>query len=297
MAGDPIAFAVFTVLPLLVLTVGVLLSIIYVSLLGDRRMFLATGLFALMALDQTHEVWQYLVGIDPHTDRLAAILETAINLLAVGAIGYVFGSLETERKLRTRLAVIHDTLRGEAGGAETGLQERHVTAIGTGTFGRPRWLQVPVMGRLLEVLYATLPLGNTAALDDVVRVAVQDVRISFPIASFEVATVPSVTVFGDPTYLQEILETVLELLIVYNDSSDPTVDVSAETDDGRVTLKLTDNGSGLPPAVVEGLTGNRVDESESVDRELRVVHAFLETWGGSLEAGPEGVAITLLTPR
>ena len=153
------------------------------------------------------------------------------------------------------------------------------------------------MGRILGVLYATLPLGNTAALDDVVRVAVQDVRISFPIASIEVVSVPSVTVFGDPTYLQEVFETILELLIVYNDSSDPRVDVAAETEAGRVTLVLTDNGSGLPPAVVDGLTGELAEGSDSVDRELRFVHAFLDTWGGSVGVGDEGVEITLLTPR
>lgn len=290
------AFAVFTVLPLLVLVAGVLLSLVYVSLLGDKRILLATGLFALMALDQVHEVWQYLVGVDPHTDPLAAILETGINLLAVTAIGYVFWSLESERQFRTRLAVILDTLRGDAEGGESGWREGP-DAKRSGTIGRHRWLQIPLLGRILGVLYATLPLGNTASLDDVVRVAVQDVRISFPIASFEVTAVPSVTVFGDPTYLQEILETILELLIVYNDSSDPTVDVSADTADGRVTLLLADNGSGLPPAVVDGLRGNRTDGSESVDREIRVVHAFLAAWGGTVEVGNDGVAITLLTPR
>ncbi len=299
MAGDPLAFAVFTLVPLVVLSLGALLTIAYVFVLEDRRILLSTILFVLMLGHQFTEVWQFATGPDPYQNLLGEGIETLVNLLAVGAIGYVIWTLQAERRLRERLALVHGRVVGEdidEERAPLGMGDERGSVAGP--FG-PGWFRVPVFGRLLAFLYTSLPLGNTADLESVLRVAIQNARITFPIATFEVETLPPVTVLAEPTYLQEILETVLEQLVVYNDSSDPTVVIDVETGRGAARIVFRDNGSGLPEDVVGRLTGRHrpVDGVEPTDElELVYVHAFIEKWAGSVDVRDGAVQITLPTP-
>lgn len=298
MAGDPLAFAVFTLFPLVVLALGALLSLAYVFVLEDRRILLSTILFALMLSHQVTEAWQFVAGPDPYQNLLGEGIETLVNLLAVVAIGYVIWTLQAERRLRERLAVVHGRVVGDEGDANGGpLDLTEAGGSVAGPFG-PGWFRVPVFGRLLATLYTSLPLGNTADLESVLRVAIQNAKITFPIATFEVETLPPVTVLAEPTYLQEILETVLEQLVVYNDSSDPRVEIDVETGPGAVRVGFRDNGSGLPDEVIGRLTGGHrpADAGEPTDDlELVYVHAFIEKWGGAVDVRDDAVQITLPT--
>lgn len=296
MAGDPLAFAAFTLFPLLVLGIGVVLSVAYASLLDDRRILLSTVLFLLMAFHQGTELWAFVGGTDPFENLLGEMLETAVNLLAVGAIGYVVWSLRTERQLRERLAIIQGTVLGEAemdtavgelGGETERARDRPIG---------PTWRWIPGLSRLIGFLYTTLPLGTTADLPAVLRTAVQNTRVTFPIAAFEVDEVEAATVFAEPTYLQEVLETIFERLVVYNDSSDPVVDIAVDRGPETVELSITDNGSGLPPEVADLLTGATGESPGTDDLELAYVHSYLEKWGGSVSVEDGTVRITLLTP-
>lgn len=298
MAGDPLSFAAFTLLPILALGVGVLVTVVYSIALVDRRILLATALFVLMGFHQATELWQFLGGMDPYRNMVGELLETAVNLLAVGSIGYVLWSLETERQRREQLHLLQESTPGAdertgAGSVVAGGEDGAETARGRTV---QQLLRTPVLGRVLGVLYATLPLGSTAAVDAVVDEAVRNAGITFPSAGFEVEAIPAVTVFADQTYLQEILETVLERLVVYNDASEPLVTVTGERSDSTVTLHLSDNGSGLPTEVAERLTAPPERAAEAGDLEPDYVHAFLERWGGSIAVVEGQVEITLVTP-
>lgn len=297
MAGDLFSLVAFTLVPLVVLAAGVVVSIAYASILEDRRILLSTALFLLMAVHQTTELWAFLAGARPYQNPLGEVLETAVNLLAVGAIGYVVWSLQAERQLRERLAIIQGTLVGD----ERVREEIGTSAPDTSTAARgflgPGSLRIPGLGRIIGLLYTALPLGTTANLPAVLRTAVQNTRVTFPIAEFRVADIDAVTVLAEPTYLQEVLETVLERLVVYNDSSDPVVDIALECGTDSVTLAITDNGSGLPEEVTARMTGETTASPGTDDLELAYVHSYLEKWGGSVAVSDGTVTIRLLTPR
>lgn len=298
MAGDPLAFVVFTLVPLSVLGVAVVVSATYAVVLDDQRILLSTLLFVLMGFHQTTEVIQFVGDVDPHRNLLGEILETGVNLLAVGAIGYVIWSLQVERQTRERLTAVQESMFGPdhavnghpvRDAPEAGARERSDQR-------GPDWMQTPIIGPLVGYVLTTLPLGNTATLDAVLEGAVRNVGITFPIATFRLDAVPPVTVFGDPTYLQEVIETILEQLVVYNDSSDPVIQIELETYSKWVTVVLSHNGSGLPSSVVTALTGQADATTAGDDLELVHVQAFLERWGGSVETVEETVRVSLPTP-
>lgn len=296
MAGDPLSFAAFTLFPLVVLVIGIVGSIAFASLLDDWRILLATALFLLMAAHQGTEVWAYIGGADPYTSILGEALETAVNLLAVGTIGYVIWSLRTERQLRERLEIIQETLaEDEQIGEEVRALGERGARIQPDQPSDPAWRKIPGVNRLLGFLFTTLPLGTTADLPAVLGTAVQNVRITFPIAEFRVETEDSIAVLAEPTYLQEVLETVLERLVVYNDSSDPELDIEMKRGN-TVDLVITHNGSGLPVDVIDRLTGETRDAGAG-DLELAYVHSYLEKWGGSVSVTADTVEISLQTPR
>lgn len=297
MAGDPLAFVVFTLVPLSVLAIAVVVSATYAVVLDDRRILLSTLLFLLMGFHQTTEVVQFLGDIDPHRNLLGEILETSVNLLAVGAIGYVIWSLQVERQTRERLTAVQESVF-DAEQDVNGHPVRDKPGIGarerSDTRG-PDWMQAPIVGPLVGYVLTTLPLGNTANLEPVLEAAVRNVGITFPIATFRLGAVPSVTVFGDPTYLQEVIETILQQLVVYNDSSDPAIEIEVETHSKWVTVVLSHNGSELPSSVATALTG-QADATTDDDLELVHVQAFLARWGGSVETVDGTVRVSLPTP-
>lgn len=298
MAGDSLAFVVFTLVPLSVLAIAVVVSATYAVVLDDRRILLSTILFVLMGFHQTTEVVQFLGDVDPHRNLLGEILETGVNLLAVGAIGYVIWSLQVERQRRERLTAVQQSVLGPdqalnghpvGNTPEDGSRERSEQR-------GPEWMRAPVIGRLVGYVLTTLPLGNTANLQSVLERAVRNASITFPIATFRQDSVPPVTVFGDPTYLQEVIETILERLVVYNDSSDPVIEIDVEAHKRWITVVFSHNGSGLPTSVVGELTGQEDATTAGDDLELVHVHAFLERWGGSVETVDGTVRVSLPTP-
>ena len=298
MALEPVFFTAFTAVPLLALAIGVIMATAYAVMLEDRRILLVTVLFLLMSIHQVVELWEVLQGASPYGSIVGEIIETSVNLLAVGSIGYVIYTLQSERRLRERLSIVQGTVLGDEldrdEAEDLGVSEPG--ADDTGPY-RPGWFRIPGLGRLLALVFTTLPLGNTAQLQDVLRVAVQNARVTFPIATFDVAEVPPVTVLAEATYLQEVLETVLERMVVYNDSSDPIVTIDLERRTGAVILRITDNGSGLPEDVANRLTGRPGDGPGTDDLELATVPAFIEKWGGDIAVEDGAVELTLLLPQ
>jgi len=144
-----------------------------------------------------------------------------------------------------------------------------------------------------------LAFGQRSRLDAVLGRAVEDARVTYPIATFAADTADDVEVVADDTYLQEIFEIVLEQLVLYNDTSDPVVEVAVRERDGRVDVRFTHNGSGVPEDVQTVLeTGG--DGSQPYRAELVFVETFVSKWGGSVDVtGGErpAITVTFATPR
>jgi hypothetical protein len=276
------------------LLVGIGLAVGFSYLLRDRRILLGALLFGLMASHQVTEIIGYLGGADPHQNVLGETFETAVNLLAVTAVVYIVGSLTEERLLTESLADVQrrlfdarptavgpPTSNEAATDADGGLRERLSGLLGFGGGTVP------------------LAVGQRSRLDAVLERAVEDARVTYPIATFAATTPDAVEVVADDTYLQEIFEIVLEQLVLYNDTSDPVVDVAVRERDGQVDVQFSHNGSGVPEDVRTVLeTGG--DGSRPYRAELVFVETFVSKWGGSIDVtGGEqpAITVTFATPR
>ena len=80
---------------------------------------------------------------------------------------------------------------------------------------------------------------------DVVANAVQDIRVDFPEAEFNVSlpdTLELTTSEAIGTALRELVENAAE----HNDNQSPKVDVAVESTTDTVTIEISDNGPGIP---------------------------------------------------
>ena len=298
----------FTLLPLGALVVGIGLALGASYVLRDRRILLAGLLFTLMASHQVTEIRRLLAGGDPHQNLLGELFETAVNLLAVTAIAYIVGSLSEERRLKESLDDVQQSLFDD----RPGRARRQSGANGNeGTTGKGIRDAVGELFGLKGGTTAALVFGQRSPVDDVLARAVDDARITFPIATFDVEQTESVEVVAETTYLQEIFEILLEQLVLYNDTSDPVVTVSVRQQNGTVAVRFSHNGSGVPADVREVLESGE-DPSRTDLAELVFVETFVSKWSGSVsvEAGEEtdaegeegetatepAITVTLATP-
>lgn len=291
MAVDPLAVVAFTVLPIVALGGGLVVSIWY-AITIDRRLLVGTALFALMGAHQLTEVWVLLTGGNPHTTHSGEVFETVVNLLTVATVLVLARRLEAERLRRERQAVVTSTLETDSvpgDGGSASADTRH------GLFS-PAVFGLPVLGRLVSWAFATLPFGTTADLSVVVETVARNLQVTYPVTAVDRDRIEDVTVFAEPTTLEDILETVLKQFVVYNDSSEPSIRIAIDIERSRVRIRISDNGPGLPDAIADQLAGTAV-ESERPDLELGAVHGLLEKWGGSIGVADGTVELTLLRPR
>lgn len=291
MASDPLFVLAFTVVPFVALGGGFVVSIWYATRV-DRRLLAGTALFALMGTSQLTEVWVLLAGGDPHATLSGELIETTVNLLAVLVVLGLARSLEAEQRRRERQAVLTREL---GGGSVLGEAESDSDVERRGLFN-PTVLGLPVVGRVVAWAFTSLPLGTTANLSTVIETAARNLQVTYPATVVDRDPVPDLTVFAEATTLADILETVLKQLVLYNDSSEPTIEITIETTGSTVRVRISDNGPGLPAAVADQLAGT-ADDSVGPDLELGPVHSLLEKWGGSIGVTDGAVELTLLRPR
>lgn len=295
MPTELLSFVAFTLVPLAALLVGIGLSVGASYLLRDRRILLAGLLFALMASHQTTEVVAWLAGTVPYQNYLAESFETAVNLLAVVAIVYIVSSLTEERLLTESLAdVQHQLIEGRPG-RSTREEGDAAVSPGNGAGGLRDRLS-NLFG--LENVTGVVALGQHGRLDRVLGRAIEDARVTYPIATFDAQLDTPVEVVADEPYLQEVFEIVLEQLVLYNDTSNPIVEAEVREGEGTVAVRFTHNGSGVPEEV-RAILESGAGSSHTELAELVFVETFVSKWGGSvaIDAEDTGITITFLTPR
>lgn len=291
MAPDPLLVLSFTTVPFLTLFAGTVATLWYARGV-DRRLFVGAVLLGLMGAHQLTEVWLLVTGNNPVGNVPGELFETSVNLLAVGTVLVLARRLETERRRRERQAVLTREL------TDNSVPGEDLTGSDTEKRGlfSPATFSLPVVGRFVSWAFASLPLGTTANLSTVIETAARNLQVTYPATEVRRETEPDWTVFAEATTLEDILETVLKQLVVYNDSSEPAIRIDVETAGARVHVTIGDNGPGLPDPVADQLEG-REAESIAPDLELGAVHGLLEKWGGSIGVTDGAVELTLLRPR
>jgi signal transduction histidine kinase len=89
---------------------------------------------------------------------------------------------------------------------------------------------------------------TTFALDDLLERCVADVREEHPTAEYSV-DVPPVSVYANPELPEALFDTI-ENGVVYNDAAQPRIEVTGVREGSLATLKIIDNGPGIPEAEI-----------------------------------------------
>ncbi|ARS88765.1 protoglobin domain-containing protein [Natrarchaeobaculum aegyptiacum] len=157
--------------------------------------------------------------------------------------------------------------------------------------------------RGIEKVVAGQADRHPIAVDRLLTDALTDVEARYPDCEFVRSDVEDLWVRGTET-VEEALVHVIENGAEHNDADEPWVEISAvESLTGdHVTIRVTDNGPGIPPAEYEVLTGERdrtqIDHSSGLG--LWTVNWVVTKIGGSLEFdanAPRGSIVTVRLPR
>ncbi len=216
--------------------------------------------------------------------------------------------LEEDREL---LAYLSDLLRHEVlnstqiiGGHATLLLEDadDSTRASLETIDRESEELTAVIDDIRAMLNATRTSTGRAvvALDDVLSDEVTELERQFDDVEIEVeleATVPDdVRVVGNEG-IRWIFANVLENAVEHNDSEPARVEVAVAATDETVTVRIADNGPGIPTPVRETLFERR---SDNHGLGLYLVRILATRYGGRVdlaETGPEGSVFTVTLPR
>ncbi len=103
-------------------------------------------------------------------------------------------------------------------------------------------------------------------------------------------------------FLDEVVETLLTNAVQHNDKDEPRVEVTVEEDDETVTLRVADNGPGVPDGMKEAVfePGVKGDDSDGVGFGLYFVDAMVDEYGGDVrveDSQPEGAVFVVELPR
>lgn len=155
---------------------------------------------------------------------------------------------------------------------------------------------------LVEIIRMGGELGVEAtSLAPTLLQEVHNARRSFPAATVDVDDPPKVQVQAN-RLLGAVFRNVLNNAVQHNDKDAPRVHVASTVGDDRVTVRIADNGPGIPDSAKEtlfdrkgtGLTG----EEESMG--LYLVGTLVEQCGGTIRVQdnePEGTVIVIELPR
>ncbi|WP_049982134.1 HAMP domain-containing sensor histidine kinase [Halorubrum sp. BV1] len=125
---------------------------------------------------------------------------------------------------------------------------------------------------------------------------------SFPEAEFTIASTPSdVEVLAD-SMLNSVFQNLLNNAVQHNDADTPRVDVSCAVSEETVTVRIADNGPGIPDKHKEVIfgKGERGLGSEGTGIGLYLVYTLVTQYGGEVwveDNEPTGTVFVVELPR
>lgn len=152
-----------------------------------------------------------------------------------------------------------------------------------------------------EVLFADMSDTGRERLRDHLTSEIEDLRSSGTAADVTVeGSVPDVRVVGDDM-LGSVFRNLLKNAVLHNDKSVPEVTVTAEARDGRVVVRVADNGPGIPDSNKERVfgRGEKGLDSEGTGIGLYLVQTLVENYGGTVSVAdnqPEGSVFSVTLP-
>ena len=164
---------------------------------------------------------------------------------------------------------------------------------------------VELTERVRSVLRRLTEEGETemspAELDDVVNERVESLKETYPEVTCTAEASDEVRVAADP-FLNHVLDNVLINAVEHNDKDEPRIDVTVEDGDETATVRIADNGPGVPDeekgkVFKQGTTGRT---SGSVGFGLYYVEQMVSEYGGDIyveDNEPEGAVFVMELPK
>ncbi|MFB6173011.1 MAG: sensor histidine kinase [Halobacteriales archaeon] len=127
---------------------------------------------------------------------------------------------------------------------------------------------------------------------------IAEIRSTFPSASLSVEdSLPPTRVLADEM-LPSVFRNLLKNAVQHNDKAVPELTVSATEDGGTATVRIADNGPGIPEDRRDTVfgRGEKGLESEGTGIGLYLVRTLLEGYGGEVwveENDPEGAVFVV----
>jgi signal transduction histidine kinase len=173
----------------------------------------------------------------------------------------------------------------------------------------------PMLERVLRTTQHTIDLTETlrdfvealepgteadlepTSLSEHLRETIESCRETYPHAAFEVGEIPDVRVEAN-ALLGTVFRNLLNNAVQHNDTDEPRVDVSAQTTDGSVRVRIADNGPGLPEERREAVFGRaeRGLNSAGSGVGLYLVDTLVRQYGGDVwveDAEPQGAVFVV----
>ncbi|WP_436347194.1 sensor histidine kinase [Natronorubrum sp. FCH18a] len=125
-------------------------------------------------------------------------------------------------------------------------------------------------------------------------------REAYAGVDFDIGSIPRVDVRASPL-LSTVFRNLLNNAVQHNDADEPRIEISGDRDDDTVRVRISDNGSGVPPDqrdVVFG-RGERGLESEGSGIGLYLVDTLVTQYGGDvwIESNEAGGAVFVVELR
>lgn len=139
------------------------------------------------------------------------------------------------------------------------------------------------------------PTNLSRVIDD----EVQDLRDSYGAVEVEMDVAETVTVRADEL-LPRVFSNLMGNAVEHNDSDPPRVEVTAETTDDRVIVRVADNGPGVPDGMRAALFEQETSTRSDHGLGLYLVQQLVSRYDGRVElteTGPSGSVFTLELSR
>lgn len=138
-------------------------------------------------------------------------------------------------------------------------------------------------------------------LRPVLRREVESVRAQYPGATVTLRDEDLDATVRANEFLGSVFGNLLANAVIHNDADAPTVTVDGERTDGTVTVRVTDDGPGIPEAQRDRLfeKGTKGPESLGSGMGLYLVNSLVNAYGGSVsveDADPRGTVVTVELP-
>ncbi|MFC7173116.1 sensor histidine kinase [Haloplanus litoreus] len=156
-----------------------------------------------------------------------------------------------------------------------------------------------VMGDLMETLVSEAdPDLEPTHLSYVLNQEIREAQSSYPEATIRTrGNVPLVEVVANDM-LSSVFRNLLNNAVQHSDRDEPTVTVSASVGDETVTVRVADDGPGIPAELEDDVfgKGERGIESEGTGLGLYLVSTLVEQYGGEVrieDNDPRGTVFVL----